>query len=73
MKSILLLFAFKLLSFIGATLNTVGFLTFFFWEGLAPYRWHLILGGLVLIALGEFASRWLAKRMLGSEAQEIED
>lgn len=57
------MFGLKLLSFVGATANTVGFLTFFFWEGLVPYRWQLILGGTAIIAVAELLSYWLVKRV----------
>jgi uncharacterized membrane protein YqjE len=61
MKPLVLLLAIKLLSLVGAILNTVGFLTFFFWPSIAQYRWHLIVGGIAVIVVAEIASRWLVK------------
>jgi hypothetical protein len=52
----------KIVAFIGAILNTVGFLSFFFWDSLQPYRWQLFLGGLLLIITSEAIGSWLAKR-----------
>jgi hypothetical protein len=43
----------KLVSLAGAMAQTAGFLTFFALESLLPYRWPLILGGTVVIVLGE--------------------
>jgi hypothetical protein len=63
MKLIILLFTTKIFSFIGATLNTVGFLTFFFWESLEPYRWEMIIGGIILIIISELVSHLCIKRM----------
>lgn len=63
MKLIILLFTTKIFSFIGATLNTVGFLTFFFWESFEPYRWEMIIGGIILIIISELVSHLCIKRM----------
>ncbi len=63
MKSLFLIFGLRLLSFFGATLNTVGFLTFFFWPSLEPYRWHMILAGIALILIASLLERFLIKRM----------
>lgn len=60
--SLLTLLGTKIVSFIGATLNTVGFLTFFLWPSLVPYRWHMILGGIALIAIGELSGRAVSRR-----------
>jgi hypothetical protein len=60
-RSLFTLLALKIVSFIGATLNTVGFLTFFLWPSLVPYRWHMILGGIALIAIGEWAGRAVSR------------
>ena len=65
MKSLFILLAFKVLSFIGATLHTVGLLTFFFWQSLEPYRWHMILGGIALISVSELLSYFFIKRIKG--------
>lgn len=61
-NSLLVLLGAKIVSFIGASLNTVGFLTFFMWPSLVPYRWQMILGGIALIIFGELAGRAVAKR-----------
>jgi hypothetical protein len=63
MPNILTLLALKLLSLLGATLNTLGFLTFFFFDGLQPWRWPLIGGGVLLIALGEGLAYLLGRRI----------
>jgi len=62
-KSLFVILALKVLTFLGTTLNTIGFLTFFFWRSLEPYRWHMILIGLVLIAASELSLYFLLKRM----------
>jgi hypothetical protein len=61
MNSLLLILALKLASLVGAALNTLGFLTFFFWPSIAPYRWYLIIGGIALIAISELASKRVAR------------
>ena len=68
MTPLLALLLLKLLTLIGATLNTLGFLTFFFFDGLQPWRWHLIGGGLLLIAVAELAVWWLARRLASAAA-----
>jgi hypothetical protein len=69
MKSLILVLALKIASAVGACMNTVGFLTFFFWPTLAAYRWHLILGGFALIAVAEIAARWVTKRAAAQQVQ----
>lgn len=61
-RSLFTLLAVKIVSFIGATLNTVGFLTFFLWPSLVPYRWHMIVGGIALIVIGEWAGRAITRQ-----------
>jgi hypothetical protein len=53
----------NLVSLVGAILNTIGFLTFFFWESLQPYRWQLILGGIALIVVADIIDRFLLKKI----------
>jgi glucose uptake protein GlcU len=53
----------NLVSLVGAILNTIGFLTFFFWESLQPYRWQLIIGGIVLIVVADIIDRFLLKKI----------
>ena len=72
MKSIIYLFVLKIVSFLGATLNTVGFFTFFFWESLAPYRWKMIIGGVTLIIISELAGHILTQKMIIGEKLEEE-
>jgi len=62
MRPIVLALLFKLLSLVGATLNTVGFLSFFFWPTLQPYRWHLIVSGVIIMVVAEFAGRRISNR-----------
>ncbi len=57
----------NLVSLVGAVLNTIGFLTFFFWGSLQPYRWQLILGGIVLIVAADIVDRFLLKKMRSSD------
>jgi hypothetical protein len=57
----------NLVSLVGATLNTIGFLTFFFWESLQPYRWQLILSGLALIIVADIIDRFLLKKIRSSD------
>ena len=53
----------QIVQFIGATCNTLGFLAFFFFDSLHPYRWPLLLGGWAILALGGGYSKWLARRL----------
>ncbi len=71
MKLAILLLITKIISFIGAILNTVGFLTFFFWEALKPYRWQMIVGGLILIIIAELIGRFIIKKI--TDDTEIND
>ncbi|WP_299980537.1 hypothetical protein [uncultured Pseudoteredinibacter sp.] len=73
MNSLVILFICKLLSLIGAVLNTVGFLTFFFWESLESYRWEMIAGGLILIVISELVAYLLAKKMANTPELEEDD
>lgn len=68
MQPLMTLLALKIVSLAGATLNTLGFLSFFMFDSLQPWRWYLIGGGLLLIAAGELAARALARRMAAGEA-----
>lgn len=72
MKPIVITLLLRILSLIGATLNTVGFITFFFWESLAPYRWPMIIGGILLIVLAEVAAHFYAKK-LARELDQLEE
>ena len=71
MKSIAITLIAKIFSLIGATLNTVGFATFFIWDSLAKYRWEMIIGGLALIIVSEGVAYYLAKKMV--KESEIDD
>jgi glucose uptake protein GlcU len=53
----------NLVSLVGAILNTIGFLTFFFWESLQPHRWQLIIGGIVLIVVADIIDHFLLKKI----------
>ncbi|TDR87199.1 hypothetical protein [Enterovirga rhinocerotis] len=56
------IFLLKLLSLAGSIASTLGFLTFFFFEGLVPYRWWLIGGGTALVLVAELLVRSYAQR-----------
>lgn len=62
MNSLFVVLSLKVLSLIGATLSAVGFLAFFFWPSLAPYRWYMIAIGTAIIIIAEFATHLLVKR-----------
>lgn len=64
MKPVVLLFLSKLFTLVGAILNTVGVLTFFFWVSLEPYRWKMIIGGLALIIISELIGHLFLKKMI---------
>ncbi len=53
----------NLVSLVGAILNMIGFLTFFFWESLQAYRWQFILGGIALIVVADIIERFLLKKI----------
>jgi hypothetical protein len=69
MKPLILTLVLKIIALIGAVLNTAGFLTFFFWESLQPYRWPMIVGGIALIAVSEFISQRIAKEVPENDAK----
>jgi len=71
MKSIAIVFITKIFSLIGATLNTVGFATFFIWDSLVKYRWEMITGGLAIIIISEGIAYYLGKKMI--EESELDD
>jgi len=62
MNQLWLVLALKLVALAGATANTVGFLTFFFFESLREYRWPLIIGGVLVIAVCELLAYFIGKR-----------
>jgi len=64
MKSLILLFTTKIMSFIGGSINTAGFLTFFVLESLEPYRWEMIFGGFVLMGTSELISHLYIKKIV---------
>ncbi len=50
------------LTLVGACAQTLGVLTFFFFDGLAPRRWPLIVGGTMLIAIGQLVIKFLVAK-----------
>jgi hypothetical protein len=71
MQAIFVVLAFKIGSFFASLASTVGFLTFFFLEGLAPYRWHLIIGGTAVLVVCELASRFVLKRFIAKAEGDL--
>jgi hypothetical protein len=63
MSSIYATLLLSLVSFIGAVGQTLGVITFFALDGLAPHRWPLILGGTGLIAISETLQFFFRRRM----------
>lgn len=53
----------NLLMLAGATAQTLGVLTFFFFDGLVPYRWWLIVGGTAVILVGIVGTKIYARKM----------
>ena len=70
MRDMGLVLVLKLVGLAGATANTLGFLTFFFFDSLRPYRWPLILGGMIVIAASELLVYLLAKRAAAADAAD---
>jgi uncharacterized membrane protein len=63
------LLALKIVSFLAATAQTIGFAGLFAFEALDPYKWQLLIGGTIAIMISEGLSYLLAKRMAnGNEA-----
>ena len=58
-----LLFALKVVSFVAATAQTIGFIGLFAFESLDPYKWQLLLGGTITIIVSEGLAYLLARRM----------
>jgi hypothetical protein len=67
-----LLFGLKVVSFLAAVAQTIGFVGLFAFEALDPYKWQLLIGGTVAILISEGLSYVLAKRM-GRSGQEVGD
>ena len=63
----------KVLTLIGGIARTVGVITFFTLESLAPYRWPLILGGTALIIVSEVALQAFGRRLARQVASEGSD
>jgi len=63
MKSVGLLLVLKLVTFLAATAQTVGFIGLFAFESLDPYKWPLLIGGTAAIVISEGLTYLLAKRM----------
>ena len=66
------LFGLKVVSFLAAVAQTIGFVGLFAFESLDPYKWQLLIGGTVAIVISEGLSYVLAQRMAGSK-QEVGD
>ena len=58
----------KIVSFIAAAAQTLGFIGLFAFEALPPYKWQLLAGGTLLLVLSEACAYLLAKRMAGPQA-----
>lgn len=69
MDSLKLFLALKILQFVGAILNTLGFLTFFTFASLVPYRWPLIISGIAIIVVTDILTRLLLKRVGNSNPE----
>jgi hypothetical protein len=63
----------KLVSFVAATAQTIGFIGFFAFEVLAPYKWPLLSGGTIALLIAEGVSYLLAKRMAGGSSVDRRD
>ena len=63
MSHVVVLLMLKIGSLLGALAQTAGVVAFFAIPSLDPYKWHLVIGGTLLVAICELIVRWLAKRM----------
>jgi hypothetical protein len=70
MQPILITLALKIVTLIGATAQTAGFIGLFAIEALQPYKWQLLIGGTLLVILSEGISYLLAKRWTRDAANE---
>jgi hypothetical protein len=69
MGQITLLLGLKIMSFLAALAQTVGFVGLFAFENLDPYKWTLLIGGTIAIMISEGLAHLLTKRMTrGNEA-----
>lgn len=66
------LFGLKVVSFLAAIAQTIGFVGLFAFEAIDPYKWQLLIGGTVAIVISEGLSYVLAQRMADSK-QEVGD
>jgi hypothetical protein len=62
-----LMSALKIVSLLAATAQTVGFIGLFAFESLDPYKWQLLFGGTLAIAMSEGAVYLLAKRWANND------
>jgi uncharacterized membrane protein len=67
MGQIATLMALKVVTLLAATAQTAGVIGFFAFESLDPYKWQLLIGGTIAIAISEGLSYLLAKRMAGAD------
>ncbi len=68
MWQLVLVFGLKLVSLAGATLQTVGVIALFGFEwfkSFEPWRWHMIIGGTLLILAAEGLAYGLARWAAG--------
>ena len=74
MKPLVFLLIVKILAFIATTVSTIGALSFFFFESLHPYRWHMLLGGMASVIMTEVITHFIAKRFgsIRSDADGID-
>jgi hypothetical protein len=67
MLKVALLFSLKIITLIAATAQTVGFIGLFAVDALQPYKWSLLIGGTIAIALSESLAYLVAKRAANSD------
>jgi hypothetical protein len=63
MKPIVLLLVIKIIAFFASIVSTLGLVSFFFFESLHSYRWHMLVGGLVTIIVTEGISQLITKKI----------
>ncbi len=68
MSTAILLFALKIVMLVAATAQTAGFIGLFAIEALGPYKWQLMIGGMIAIMVSESATYLLVKRMATAAA-----
>lgn len=63
----------KIVTLLAATAQTAGFIGLFAFEVLQPWKWHLLIGGTVAIAVSEGLAYLIARSAAHDDSSTISD